>query len=481
MVVGELSQDTNLLVIGGGPGGYHAAFRAAANGIQTTIIDSMPLLGGVCLHRGCIPSKTYLSMVETMHSAAAVKAMGIQFGKPKLNLQGIRDWKRQVVKRLADGLDLLCKQHNVERVTGIARFDDDRTVTVQGGDVSRIKFRRAIIATGAKPTKLQGLQVDSPRVLDSRAALELEDIPQTLLVIGGGYIGLELGQVFAGFGSSVTVVEMTSGLLPGVDRDLVRPLLGRLKEQFNEICVDTKVTSMKERAGAIELGFDGKNKPERTRFDKVLVAVGRIPNSAELNLEEARVQVDDQGFVTVDSQFRTTSQRIFAIGDVIGNPMLAHKASHEGMVVADIIAGKDAVFEPRAIPAVVFTDPQIAWAGLTETQARLRKLDIIVTKLPWSASGRAVALGRTDGLTKLIFEKSSQRLIGVGLCGPHVGEMIAEGVLAMEMAAVAHDLVSTVHPHPTLCETISEAAGQLEGRGRTLSQKRTESIGVLGS
>ncbi|MHC4695361.1 MAG: dihydrolipoyl dehydrogenase [Planctomycetota bacterium] len=462
MVVGEFTQDTDLLVIGGGPGGYHAAFRAADHGIQTTIVESMPFLGGVCLHRGCIPSKTYLSMVETVHTAARSKAKGIEFAKPKFDVEGIRKWKQQVVSKLAGGLDMQSKKHGVDRITATARFEDGKTVALDGGgEISRVKFRRAIIATGSKPISLRGIQIDSPRVLDSRTALEMEDIPKTLLVIGGGYIGLELGQVYAGFGSKVTVVEMTSGLLPGTDRDLLRPLTKRLKEEFEEICLDTKVVSMKEEGDGIELGFEGKNKPKSTRFDKVLVSVGRIPNSGDLDLEKAGVEADQHGFIKVDSKFHTTSQRIYAIGDVIGNPMLAHKASHEGTVLADNLAGKDAVFEPRAIPAVVFTDPEIAWAGLTEAEAKEQKLDIVVKKIPWGASGRAVALDRTDGLTKLIFDKSSQRLIGVGLTGPHVGEMIAEGVLAMEMAAVAHDLATTIHPHPTLSETIGEAASMI--------------------
>lgn len=464
MVVGEFTQDTDLLVIGGGPGGYHAAFRAADHGIHTTLVESMPFLGGVCLHRGCIPSKTYLSMVDTVHTAASSKAMGIEFSKPKFDVQGIRNWKQQVVSKLAGGLDLQCKKHGVDRITGTARFEDDRTVALDGGgEISRVKFRRAIIATGSKPIRLRGVQIDSPRVLDSRSALDMEDIPKTLLVIGGGYIGLELGQVYAGFGSKVTVVEMTSGLLPGVDRDLLRPLAKRLKEDLEEVCLDTKVVGMKAASGGIEVSFEGKNKPRSTRFEKVLVAVGRFPNSHDLRLEKAGVEADDRGFIRVDSQFRTTSKRVYAIGDVIGDPMLAHKASHEGTVLADILAGKDAVFEPRAIPAVVFTDPEIAWAGLTEAEAKEGKLDIVVKKIPWAASGRAVALGRTDGLTKLIFDKSSQRLIGVGLTGIHVGEMIAEGVLAMEMASVAHDIASTIHPHPTLSETIGEAASMMPG------------------
>lgn len=461
MVVGEFTQETDLLVIGGGPGGYHAAFRAAAHGIQTTIVESMPSLGGVCLHRGCIPSKTYLSMAETVHTAQHAKEKGIDFGPPKFDLNGIRGWKNQVIERLAGGLDSLCKKHSVEKLTGTARFEDGKFVAIEGGTVPRVRFRRAIIATGSKSAVLRGVQIDSPRVLTSRTALEMQDIPKTLLVIGGGYIGLELGQVYAAFGSKVTVVEMTSGLLPGVDRDLIRPLLKRLETEFEAICLDTKVVSMKEIKTGMELGFDGKNPPKTRRFDKVLVSVGRSPNSRDLNLDKAGVAVDERGFIKVDVHFRTSAPRIWAIGDVIGNPMLAHKAMHEGTLLADSLAGKDVVFEPRAIPAVVFTDPEIAWAGITEMEAKEKKMDVVIKKTPWSASGRAVALGRTDGLTKMIFAKDGGRLLGVGLTGPHVGEMIAEGVLALEMGAVAHDIASSIHPHPTLSEMMAETAGLL--------------------
>ncbi|UCF32650.1 MAG: dihydrolipoyl dehydrogenase [Phycisphaerales bacterium] len=461
MVVGEFSQETDLLVIGGGPGGYHAAFRAAENGIKTTIVEMMPKLGGVCLHRGCIPSKTFLSMAELLHSAQTSKNMGISFTKPRLQIDGMRSWKAGVVQKLADGLDSQCKRYKVERIRGKARFEDGKTVALESDEVSRIKFRKAIIATGSRSIRLKGIQIDSPLVMTSRGALELERIPKTLLVIGGGYIGLELGQVYASFGSKVTVVEMLPGLLPGADRDLARPLVKRLGEQFEEICVETKVSAMKEAEGGISLEFEGKNPPKAKTFEKVLVSVGRYPNSGELDLEKAGVQVDERGFIKVDKGFKTTSPRIYAIGDVIGDPMLAHKALHEGRVVADIIAGKDAAFEPRAIPAVVFTDPEIAWAGYTQEEAKTENLDIDVKKIPFGASGRAVALGRTDGLAKLIFDKSSKRLIGMGLTGPHVGEMIAEGVLAMEMGAVAYDLASTVHPHPTISEMIGEAAAML--------------------
>ncbi len=460
MVVGEFTQDTDLLIIGGGPGGYHAAFRAASHGIQTTIVDDQPSgLGGVCLHRGCIPSKTFLSLAETMHAAKQCKGMGIEFGKPKIDVDAMRQWKEGVVEKLVGGLGQLCKKYGVDCVVGRAKFEDGKHVAILGGEVPRIKFRRAIIATGSRSIFLKGLQIESPKVLTSRTALELADIPKTLLVIGGGYIGLELGQVYAAFGSKVTVVEMTPGLLPGADRDLARPLIKRLKEDFEEICLETRVTGMKEVKSGIELTFDGKNPPKSTRFDKVLVSVGRRPNSDQLDLEKVGIEVDDGGFIQVDSGFQTTAQRFFAIGDVIGNPMLAHKALHEGTVVADILAGKDQVFEPRAIPAVVFTDPAMAWAGLTESEAKARGIDLLIKKIPWSASGRAVSLGRTDGLTKLMFDRSNERLIGIGITGPHAGEMISEGVLALEMGAVSYDLETMIHPHSTLSESIGEAAG----------------------
>lgn len=461
MVVGEFTQETDLLVIGGGPGGYHAAFRAASHGIGTTIVEAMPKLGGVCLHRGCIPSKTYLSIAETIHAANVAQAMGVDFGKPKLDVAKIRAWKEQVLVKLAAGLDMQAKKYKVDRITGKARFENGQFVAIEGGDVARVKFKRAIIATGSRSIELKGVQIESPRVLTSRTALDMEDIPKTLLVLGGGYIGLELGQVYASFGSRVTVVEMLPNLLPGADADLVRPLAKRLEEQFEQICLETKVTGMKEVKGGVELTFEGKNPPKSNKFDKVLVSVGRRPNSAELNLQTAGIEADARGFIKVDNEFRTTAKNIYAIGDVIGNPMLAHKAIREGSVLADRLAGKNVVFDPRAIPAVVFTDPAIAWAGVTEAEAKEKKLDIVIKKEPWSASGRAVALGRTDGVTKLIFDKATNRLLGVGLAGAHVGEMISEGVLALEMGAVAFDLESMIHPHPTLSETIGDVAGMV--------------------
>ena len=363
-----------------------------------------------------------------------------------------------MVSTLAGGLDVACKKKKIRKIKGKARFEGNNVVRLEGGDVSRITFHRAIVATGSRPIRLKSIEIESPRVVDSTGALDLEDIPETLLVLGGGYIGLELGQVYASFGSKVTVVEMMPGLLPGADRDLVRPLARRLKEQFSAICLETKVVGMKEAADGVEVEFEGKRPPELTKFAKVLVSVGRRPYTDGLDLDKAGVETDARGFVKTDKHFRTTASDVYAIGDVIGDPMLAHKALHEGTVLGDRLAGKDVVFEPRAIPAVVFTDPEIAWVGITEEQAKAEGRDIVVTKMPWQVSGRAVTLGATLGTTKLIFDKATRRLIGMAITGVHAGEMIAEGALAIEMGATALDVASTIHPHPTLSEMVGEAA-----------------------
>jgi len=460
MVVGEFTQETDLLVIGGGPGGYSAAFRAAKLGVQTTIVEERGPLGGVCLHVGCIPSKTLLSMAEMVTMADHAREFGLEFQKPKIQLEGVRKWKDDVISKLARGLDAAAKKLGVERVKGRARFEDSKNVAISDGDVPRIKFRRAIIATGSVSVVLRGVQIDSPRVLNSSSALNVEDIPQRLLVVGGGYIGLELGAVYATFGSEVTVVEMLDTLLPGCDPELVKPLSKRMGKLLKEVCIETKVVSMKEAGKGVAVEFDGKNVPKQNKFDRVLVSVGRQPNTENLGLENTKVKVE-KGFIQVDAQFRTADPKIFAIGDVIGNPMLAHKAVHEGHVAAEVIAGKNTVFDRRTIPAVVFTDPEIAWCGLTEPEARQRGIEYTVKKMQWMGSGRAVAIGRTEGLTKILFDPKTQRVLGVGITGPHAGEMIAEGVLAIEMGAVATDLAETIHPHPTLSETIGEVADQM--------------------
>ncbi len=460
MVVGEFSQETDLLVIGGGPGGYSAAFRAAKLGIQTTIVDDSGLLGGVCLQRGCIPSKTLLSVAEMVSMAEHASGFGVTFSKPKIDIDGVRQWETSVIEKLIKGLSSAAKHLGVEVIKGRAAFEDSKNVNITGGDVSRVKFRKAIIATGSRPVFLKGIQIDHPRVMDSTGALKLEDIPKRLLVLGGGYIGLELGQVYASLGSKVTVVEMMDTLLPGCDADLAKPLAKRLANQFDAIALSTKVTGMKESGKTIDVQFDGVNAPKDTKFDRVLVAVGRRPNTEDIGLDKTRIQVDG-GFIQVDAQMRTADPKIYAIGDVVGNPMLAHKAVHEGHVCADVIAGKDVLFERRTIPAVVFTDPEIAWCGITESEAKEQGVAYKMKKMQWLASGRAVAIGRTEGLTKILFDPETERILGIGMTGPHVGEMIAEGCLAIEMGAVATDLAETIHPHPTLSETIGDVADMI--------------------
>ena len=464
MVVGEFTRETDLLVIGGGPGGYTAAFRAAQLGVDTVLVEATDHLGGICLHEGCIPSKTLLYMAETIEQAAGAERMGISFSKPKINLDKVRDWKNDVTRKLAKGLDNQCKRLGVERIRGRARFEDSRHVVLQDGDISRIKFRRAVIATGSRAVRLTGIEADSPRVIDSREALELADVPKTLLVIGGGYIGLELGSVYAALGSEVTVVEMLPNLLPGADQDLVRPLAKRMRDVLAEIALQTKVTAMKDLGNGIEVTFEGQNVPKRAKFEKILVSVGRRPNTDELGLENTKAQLDG-GFIQVDQRLRTSDVRIFAIGDVVPGPMLAHKASHQGRICAEVIAGHDAVSDARAVPAVVFTDPEIAWCGLTETEAKAQGVKVTVKKIPWGASGRATAMGRTEGVTKILFEPHTRLVLGVGMCGPHAGEMIAEAALALEMGAVAADLAATIHPHPTLSEMVGEAADMMEVAG----------------
>ncbi len=464
MVVGEFTSEADLLIIGGGPGGYTAAFRAAELGIQTTIVQATEFLGGVCLHEGCIPSKTLLYITELIEQASASEQMGVTFGKPKIDPKKIRAWKNSVIKKLSGGLDAQCKRLGIERITGTARFEDSKNVAIQGGDVPRIKFRHAIIATGSSSIRLRGIEVDSPRVMHARDALELDTIPKNMLVIGGGYIGMELGSVYAGLGTEVTVVEMLPNIMAGADQDLVRPLTKRMKSVLAEISVKTKVTAMKELKDAIEVSFEGEQIPKRKKFEKVLICVGRTPNTGELGLENTKVQVD-RGAIQVNERMQTSDSRIYAIGDVAPGPMLAHKASYEGRIAADVIAGHDSVSDARAIPAVVFTDPEIAWCGLTESEAKQAGTKVIVKKIPWGASGRATAMGRTDGLTKILFDPESQRVLGVAICGPHAGEMIAEGTLALEMGAVATDIASTIHPHPTLSELMGEVADMMELAG----------------
>ncbi|MBS1517177.1 MAG: dihydrolipoyl dehydrogenase [Bacteroidetes bacterium] len=450
-----------LIVIGAGPGGYAAAFLAADLGIETTLIDKDINPGGVCLYRGCIPSKALLHLAKIISEAEESKNFGVQFTKPKIDLKKIRNWKNEVVTKLTSGLGQLSKQRKIDYIQGSVRFIDSTKVelTTSKNKKETLEFEYAVIATGSYPSLIPGLPESSKRILDSTTALDLEKIPKSMLVIGGGYIGLELGTVYSALGTKVTVAEMLPGLLNGADRDLVSVLASKIKNSFDSVLLETKVTSIKESSKGIRVKFlNKKNEESEKTFESVLVSVGRKPNSSGLSLENAGVKINEKGFIITDNQTRTSVKNIFAIGDVAGEPMLAHKASHEGRVAAEIIAGHKSAFEPKAIPAVVFTDPEIAWCGVTEAEAKEKGLDYTVSKFPWAASGRSLTLGRTDGLTKLIIENKTERILGVGIAGPNAGDLIAEGALAIEMGANATDLKLTIHPHPTLSETLMESA-----------------------
>jgi len=456
-----MSTKTQLAVIGAGPGGYAAAFLAADLGMQVTLIDMEKNPGGVCLYRGCIPSKALLHVAKLIHEAEEAKKWGIEFGEPKIDINKLRDFKNGVVNKLTGGLGQLSKQRKVNYINGRATFINSNTLSVAKADgtTEEVIYEKAILATGSVPAKVPGLSIDSHRVLDSTSALEINDVPKKLLVIGGGYIGLELSTVYAALGSQVTVVEMMPGLLPGADRDLVTVLEKRVKTMMNSVLVETKVVDLKETKEGIKVKLEGKNvtEPEQI-FDKVLISVGRKPVTTGFGLENTKVKVDDRGFIVVDKQLKTEDPNIYAIGDIVGNPMLAHKAAAEGKVAVEAILGHKVAFEPNAIPAVVFTDPELAWAGLTETEAREKGIKVEVAKFPWGASGRATTLDRNDGMTKLIIEPETERILGVGIVGVGAGDMIAEGTLAIEMGANVKDLELTIHPHPTLSETMMFAA-----------------------
>jgi dihydrolipoamide dehydrogenase len=458
-----MSETTNLdiAVVGAGPGGYAAAFLAADLGMSVTLIDPELNPGGVCLYRGCIPSKALLHIAKLIEESQQAKNWGIEFGEPKIDLARLRSFKENVVKKLTGGLGVLSKQRKVHYLQGRAAFENSTTLRVTKSDGSQesLSFDKIILATGSRPAIVPTLKLDTPRMMDSTGALNLEDIPGTLLVVGGGYIGLELGSVYAALGTRVTVVEMLPGLLPGADRDLVLPLHKRLEKLFDSILLNTTVKAIKEEGNGIRATFEGPDvkEPEKV-FDRVLVSVGRKPNSEIPGLEKTRVQVGQRGFIKVNNQLQTDDPSIYAIGDVVGEPMLAHKASHEGRTAVEAIAGHKVAFEPHAIPAVVFTDPEVAWCGLTETQAQKENREIKVAKFPWAASGRAVTIDRPEGMTKLLIDPGTERVLGVGIVGAGAGEMIAEGVLAIEMAALASDVALTIHPHPTLTETVMEAA-----------------------
>ncbi len=469
--------ETQLAVLGGGPGGYAAAFLAADLGMQVTLVDLEPRLGGTCLLRGCIPSKALLHVAKAMSEASHLAEWGVAFPKPAIDISAMRARKEKVIATLTGGLKQIAAKRHVTVVQARASFDDGRTLRLQPvvnaalAD-DRIVFENCILASGSRPSRIPAFDLPTPRVMDSTTALELPDVPQSLLVVGGGYIGLEMGTVYAALGTRVSVVELTDGLLPGADRDLVRPLHKKLTKDFAEIMLGVKVVSMVDKGQAIEVTFEGNVDRKVQQFSRVLVSVGRRPNSDGLGLEKTKVQVDRQGFVTVDAQRRTAEPRIWAIGDVAGQPMLAHKASHEGKTAVEAIAGSKVAFEPRAIPAVVFTDPEIAWAGLTETEAKAQGRTIEVAQFPWGASGRAQSIGRTEGLTKWLIDPTSQRVLGCGIVGAGAGELIAEAVLAIEMGASVADVTETIHPHPTLSETLGFAAEVYFGTATDLYRPR---------
>ena len=463
-----MSISTQLVVIGAGPGGYAAAFYAADRGMQVTLVDPEKNPGGVCVYRGCIPSKALLHVADVITESAHAADFGVTFEKPAIDLGKLRDFKNKVVGQLTAGAGQVRNLRKIQHLQGMASFRDNRTLDVDlvDGKKETLTFESCIIATGSRPTAIPGLSIDSPRLMDSTGALELPDIPGSLLVVGGGYIGLELGSVYAALGSKVTVVEMTPGLLPGADRDLVNILAKRITAICEAVWLNTKVTKItkdtkdaKDTKERLTVTFEGEGFTGEKAFDRVLVSIGRKPNSNVPGLDKLKVEIDRRGFIVVDEARQTGEPGIYAIGDVAGEPMLAHKAAHEGRAAVDAIAGdRNVAFEPAAIPAVVFTDPEIAWAGLTETDAQKQGITVSVARFPWGASGRAISIGRTDGVTKLVIDPKTERVLGVGICGPGAGELIAEGVHAIEMGATAKDLALTIHPHPTLSETVMEAA-----------------------
>ncbi|MCS7306815.1 MAG: dihydrolipoyl dehydrogenase [Thermoguttaceae bacterium] len=466
--------ETELVVIGGGPGGYAAAFLAADLGMKVVLIEQDRQLGGTCLLRGCIPSKALLHVAKVLAEAQHLADWGVRFAKPNIDLGAIRQQKEKIISTLSGGLRQIASRRKVELIQARAGFLDPHTLYLEPVSevkppADRLRFEHCIIATGSRPVIPKALQLESDRLWDSTVALELPEIPEKLLVVGGGYIGLEMGTIYAALGSQVTVVEMTDGLLPGVDRDLVRPLHKRLETLFQAIHLRTQVSALADKNGHLEATFESADGQKQIQcFDRVLVAVGRRPNSENLGLEKTQVQMSQQGFIQVDSQRRTTEPSIYAIGDVAGQPMLAHKATREAKVAVQAIAGRPVDFQPRAIPAVVFTDPEIAWVGLTETEAKAQNRSVETAVFPWGASGRALSMGRTEGLTKWIIDPQTERVLGCGIVGPGAGDLIGEAALAVELACHLEDLAETIHPHPTLCETLSAAAEVFYGTATDL-------------
>ena len=456
--------NTEVLVLGAGPGGYTAAFRAADLGKKVTLVERYESLGGVCLNVGCIPSKALLHTAAIINEADHMKANGVDFGKPKIKLDGINGFKNKVVTKLTGGLKQLAKQRKVEVVTGVGEFIDANNLrVVNEGTETRIQFEYCVIAAGSQATQIPSFPNDDERLMDSTDALELSGVPKNLLIIGGGIIGLEMATVYDALGSEITVVEFMDNLIPGCDKDLVRPLNKIISKRYKAIYLSTKVTEIKAQKNGLKVSFEGKKAPDPQLFDKVLVAVGRRPNGLKIGAENAGVKVDEAGFIQVDNQMRTNVANIFAIGDIVGNPMLAHKATHEAKVAAEVISGMKSWFEPMTIPSVAYTDPEIAWMGLTETEAKSEGVEYVKGAFPWAASGRSLGLDRDEGLTKILFDKETRRILGAGIVGPNAGELIAEAVLALEMGADAEDISLTIHAHPTLSETLNFAAEMAEG------------------
>jgi dihydrolipoamide dehydrogenase len=456
----------NIVVIGAGPGGYAAAFYAADLGMSVTLIDAAKNPGGVCLYKGCIPSKALLHVAKLINESKEAKSWGIDFGEPTIDIDKLRAYKNKVVAKLTGGLGVLSKQRKINYVQGWANFTSSTSVAVkkEDGSTENINFDKAIIATGSVISTIPSLEIDSKRLLNSSTALDLPAIPKTLLVVGGGYIGLELGSVYSALGAKVSVVEFMDRLLPGADQDLVSHLQKRISKSYDKIMLQSKVVEIKEEGEGLLVKIENKDKQiEEHQFDYVLMSIGRKPKTDGLGLENTQVKVNERGWIIADSSLKTNDENIYAIGDIVGEPMLAHKASHEAKVAVDAISGKRVAFEPLAIPAVVFTDPEIAWAGMTENQAIEKGVKFEVTKFPWAASGRATTLDRSDGVTKILVDPDTERILGVGICGPGAGELIAEATLAIEMGATVKDLSLTIHPHPTLSETVMEAAEMFYG------------------
>jgi dihydrolipoamide dehydrogenase len=462
--VGSADIETEVVVLGAGPGGYTAAFRAADLGKKVVLVERYDSLGGVCLNVGCIPSKALLHTAQIINEAEHIKANGVTFGKPKIDLDGINGFKNKVVGKLTGGLSGLAKQRKVTVVHGVGQFMDANNIVVEkDGKSTQIRFDNCIIAAGSQATEIPPFPNDDERLMDSTDALELKDVPKKLLIVGGGIIGLEMATVYHALGSEITVVEFMDTLIPGCDKDLVRALNKVIKQRYKSILLKTKVSEIKAQKNGLKVSFEGAKAPEPTLYDKVLVAVGRRPNGNKIGADKAGVNVDDAGFIAVDNQMRTNVPNIFAIGDIVGNPMLAHKATHEAKTAAEVIAGMKSFFEPMTIPSVAYTDPEIAWMGLNEIEAKEQGVEYVKGAFPWAASGRALGIDRDEGMTKVLFEKDSMRILGAGIVGPNAGELIAEAVLALEMGADAEDISLTIHPHPTLSETFNFAAEMAEG------------------